>query len=86
VRLSYASEHAEHAEVARADASALLGLELEAGSVVDFARVQWRRPALQQHTPTGISLAGETASGTGLASIVAHSRKLAARLLQDFER
>ncbi|MCU1405904.1 MAG: hypothetical protein JWQ43_2207 [Glaciihabitans sp.] len=84
VRLSYSAEVANHAEVARSDAERLLGVSLPASSVIDFARVLWRRPNRQEHTPEGISLVGETASGTGLASVVAQAEAEAQSLLGDF--
>ncbi|CAN5414005.1 hypothetical protein BH10ACT7_BH10ACT7_08670 [soil metagenome] len=82
LRLSYDDEPENLAEVARADAAALLGLELPAGRVVDFARVEWIRPAAA--TPaTGVAVVGETVGGSGIAGIVAHAEATAARLLAE---
>lgn len=86
VRLSYSAVLENHAEVARADAQKLLGVRLPQGSVIDFALVEWHRPARQAHTPEGISLVGETASGTGMAAVVAHAEAQALLLLHDFAR
>jgi oxygen-dependent protoporphyrinogen oxidase len=84
VRLSYGAELSNHAEVARRDASTLLGVSLPKESVVDFDLVQWRRPERQSYTPPGISRVGETASGTGLAAVIAHAEGEALSLLRDF--
>jgi oxygen-dependent protoporphyrinogen oxidase len=84
VRLSYGAELADHAEVARADAATLFGVSLPASSVVDFDLVEWRRPTRQAHTPDGISLVGETASGTGLAAVIGGAEAEAHSLLKDF--
>ena len=83
VRLSYADELDNHAEIARADTERLLGVELPAARVIDYARVQWRRPAPVTHVPEGILLVGETISGTGLASVVAQAEAQAVKVLQD---
>lgn len=82
VRLSYASALDNHRAVAMADASALLGVEIGDRSVVDFAVVEWRRPPRQADIPAGISLVGETASGTGMAAVVARSEAEAQALLR----
>jgi oxygen-dependent protoporphyrinogen oxidase len=85
LRLSYDDAGHDLAEVARRDASALLGLDITASSVVDFGRAEWYRPPRQTHTPDGIHVVGETIAGTGLASIVGHSEALAVSLLADAE-
>ncbi|WP_307852594.1 FAD-dependent oxidoreductase [Glaciihabitans sp. dw_435] len=84
LRLSYAERLDGLEEIARADAEALLGVPLPAGSVLGFDIVEWRRPERQEHTPNGISLVGETASGTGLAAVVAQAETRASDLLRDF--
>ena len=82
LRLSYDDEPENLAEVSRADAAALMGMELPASSVVDFARVEWIRPAAA--TPsTGVAVVGETVGGSGIAGIVAHAEQTAARLLAE---
>jgi oxygen-dependent protoporphyrinogen oxidase len=81
VRLSYAADHEGLAELARSDASALLGVPLEPGSVVDFARVQWSRAAVLESVPEGIVAVGEAIAGTGLANIIGHSEAQAEALL-----
>ena len=86
VRLSYGSALENHAEVAREDAERLLGISLPASRVLDYARVRWTRPERQVYTKNGISLVGETASGTGLAAVIAHAEAEAHQLLRDFDR
>lgn len=86
LRLSYPEPHENLAEVARADASALLGIDLSASKVVDFARVDWVRPNRTLHSSEGILRVGETIAGTGLANIVAQAEAQAAALLAGAER
>jgi oxygen-dependent protoporphyrinogen oxidase len=81
VRLSYADDPADLGEVARADAAALLGVPIEPGAVVDFARVQWSRPTVTEIAPPGVTVVGETVAGTGLANIIGHSQKQAESVL-----
>jgi oxygen-dependent protoporphyrinogen oxidase len=91
LRLSYDNEPQQFAEVARSDAAALLGVELPVESIVDFARVEWTRPApfippSGTPVPTGPVLAGpilvgETVGGSGIAGIVAHATATAHDLL-----
>jgi oxygen-dependent protoporphyrinogen oxidase len=83
LRLSYDTAGDDLAEVARADAQALLGVPLPASSILDFARVEWFRPARVAQPPVGPPLAGESITGTGLASVVARSEALAGSLLED---
>jgi len=73
LRLSYREEPQNLAEAARADASALLGVDLAPSAVVDFARVQWTRASATEIVPDGITAVGEAIAGTGLANIIAHS-------------
>jgi hypothetical protein len=47
--------------------------------------VEWYRPNRYTPTPDDIPLAGESIAGTGLASVVARSEALAAKLLEDVE-
>jgi oxygen-dependent protoporphyrinogen oxidase len=81
LRLSYDDEPANLAEVARSDAAALLGVPLPPSAVLDFASVQWYRPARVNATTDALPLAGESIAGTGLASVVARSEALAESLL-----
>ena len=86
LRLSYdadAADDVDLAEIARADASALLGVPLDPSSTVDFARVAWYRPGRERYTPNGMLVVGETIAGTGIASIVAQSEALAGSLVDD---
>lgn len=82
VRLSYDSDHADLQHQAVRDASLLLGVRLQPSSVVDFARVEWIRPAASP-APEGISVVGETVGGSGIAGIVAHAEAKAAELLAN---
>jgi oxygen-dependent protoporphyrinogen oxidase len=83
VRLSYDDAGEDLAEVARADAEALLGVPIPASAVLDFARAEWYRPNRYTPTPDDIPVAGESIAGTGLASVVARSEALAGTLLED---
>ena len=83
VRLSYdPANTTELPETARADAAALLGVELPASSVLDFARVDWSRPPAQGAAHDQITLVGEATSGTGLTSVIAQAKAAAAALLE----
>jgi oxygen-dependent protoporphyrinogen oxidase len=73
LRLSYDDEPANLAEVAREDASVLLGVELP--EPVDFARVEWTRSL------EGAADVGESVAGTGLAGIIAQANAKADELL-----
>jgi len=73
LRLSYREEPQNLRETARADASALLGVDIAPGDVVDFARVQWSRASAKETAPAGVTAVGEAIAGTGLANIIAHS-------------
>ncbi len=78
LRLSYDDEPANLAEIARADASALLGVDLP--EPLDFARVEWTRP-----TPGPAADVGETVAGSGLAGIIAQATAYAEHLLEPDE-
>jgi protoporphyrinogen/coproporphyrinogen III oxidase len=84
LRLSYDESPDDLAEVARVDAAALLGVSIETKAVLDFARVEWYRPARASSTPDEVAVTGESIAGTGLASVVRHSEELAGSLLKDF--
>ena len=81
LRLSYDVEPDNFAETARLDAQALLGVDLPASSVVDFARVEWLRPVGGGAEP-GI-VVGESVAGSGLAGIVAQADRVADGLLDE---
>jgi oxygen-dependent protoporphyrinogen oxidase len=83
LRLSYDSDSADLAEVARADAEALLGVPIPPSSVLAFGRSEWYRPPRLAHTPDGIHVVGETIAGTGLANVVGQAEELAGSLLRD---
>ena len=78
LRLSYDDEPADLAAVALADASALLGVPLP--KPVDFARVEWTRPASSASASADV---GETVAGSGLAGIIAQATAKADELLAD---
>lgn len=80
VRLSYESALPGLAEVARADAAELLGVNLSPGQVLDFATVEWAR-AVRRAPAQGVAQVGEAVAGTGLAAVVAQARAQAAGLL-----
>jgi len=80
LRLSYDDAPEDLAETARTDAAALLGTELPPAAILDFARVEWTRPA-PLTTPTDHIVVGETVGGSGIAGIVAHAERTAAALL-----
>ncbi|MFC5337992.1 protoporphyrinogen/coproporphyrinogen oxidase [Leucobacter denitrificans] len=98
VRLSYgragsepetvALSDAEAYELARQDASRILGVELRADAIRDAARKIWvtstATDANQPLTPQpGIGLAGDWVHGTGLASVVPGARQAARALLAE---
>ena len=83
LRLSYDDAGDDLADVARADAAALLGVPIPAAAVEDFARAEWYRPNRYTPTPDDVPLVGESIAGTGLASVVARSEALAGTLLGD---
>jgi len=80
LRLSYDDAPSDLANVARTDAAALLGTELPPTAILDFARVEWTRPAALT-APTDYLVVGETVGGSGIAGIVAHAERTAAALL-----
>ncbi len=78
IRLSYSSSVGQQQAVA--DAEELLGVHVE--QVVDFAVVEWQRPALQAEIPAGFWITGEAISGTGLAAVVSHATETAEGMLE----
>ena len=83
LRLSYEHDHANLAEIARTDAASLLGVSIEPGAVIDFARVQWARTTAVETAPEGVTLVGEGIAGTGLANIIGHSLAQAEAVLRE---
>lgn len=83
LRLSYGDEPQHLAETARADAAALLGVEIAPDAVLDFARVQWSRTTATEEAPDGITAVGEAIAGTGLANIIGHSLAQAHNVLNS---
>ncbi|MBF4563206.1 FAD-dependent oxidoreductase [Microbacterium sp. VKM Ac-2870] len=70
-------------DVAR-EVSVLTGLDITSDQVADVVAQEWPDAVAGRPTadalPAGIHLAGATAAGTGLASVIPHARELAARL------
>lgn len=91
LRLSYdgvaagQASDAQLRECALRDAGALLGVSIDAASVVAFARVDWSAPARGVEAIDGVTVVGEGAAGTGLAAVVAHARQESGRLLEEVE-
>jgi protoporphyrinogen/coproporphyrinogen III oxidase len=83
LRLSYDAEPEALHTTARLDASVLLGVPLENSSVVDFARVEWRRPAASAPRPVGdgVIMVGESVAGSGLAGVIRQAEAVATELL-----
>ena len=81
IRLSYSGGVTQ--EQAVADAERLLGVSFDA--VIDFALVEWHRPAPQTELAEGVWTTGEAVSGTGLAAVVAHATATAESLLASLE-
>lgn len=90
VRLSYESApetDQELGELARSDASHLLGLEIPTSSVIAFDRWTWTGPALdadlKSTVPSGVVQVGERVAGTGLAAVILQARAEAGNILTD---
>lgn len=81
IRLSYSQAVTQAAAVA--DAERLLGVTFE--KVVDFALVEWQRPAPQTSSLEGVWVTGEAVSGTGLAAVVAHATATALEALDHLK-
>ena len=84
LRLSYNVAPSGLAAVARADASALLGIPLAASHVLDFAQVEWSRPAPAVPLVEGITVVGEAVAGTGLAAVIGQAEAAASALLESW--
>ncbi|WP_309620441.1 FAD-dependent oxidoreductase [Salinibacterium sp.] len=84
LRLSYDVEPEALHTTARLDACALLGVQLDDSSVIDFARVEWLRPAASGPHPVGdgIVIVGETVAGSGLAGVIRQAEVVAHELLE----
>ena len=81
LRLSYDVEPESLHTTARLDACALLSVQLDDSSVVDFARVEWLRPAASGPHP-GIIQVGESVAGSGLAGVIRQAEAVAQELLE----
>ena len=72
-------------ERARLDAEALLGVPIPVESVVGFDVVEWPAVPPRPHPIDGVTMLGESVSGTGLAAVISHARREAGRLLGEVE-
>lgn len=76
-------------ELARRDASTILGVTLDSHDVRDFARQRWAMPApapaadALPELPRGIVRTGDAVAGTGLAATIPHARRAARALLAE---
>ena len=82
LRLSYDAEPQQLQATALQDASVLLGVRLDDSRVVDFARVEWLRPAASS-AGDGIIQVGESVAGSGLAGVIRQAEAAAAELLAE---
>ncbi|MGV8894954.1 MAG: protoporphyrinogen/coproporphyrinogen oxidase [Rhodoglobus sp.] len=80
LRLSYDVEPESLHVTALQDASALLGVALDDSRVVDFARVEWRRPAASGSV-LAVPQVGESVAGSGLAGVIRQAEATAEELL-----
>jgi len=76
IRLSYDGMPEDPAATALADLRAITGADVV--RLEDLAVRRWRRTLLAEPVAGGPLLAGEAASGTGLATVVPRARALAA--------
>lgn len=81
VRLSYDEVPGDPEATVAADLRAVTGAQI--GGLRDLRVLTWTRTLEAAPAPTGVDTAGEAASLTGLASIVAAARAVSARVVQD---
>jgi oxygen-dependent protoporphyrinogen oxidase len=86
IRLSYNSPApADLESVALTDAETLLGVPLPRSAVVGFDIVSWPAVPPREADIAGVTVVGESASGTGLAAVISQARREAGRLLGEVE-
>ncbi len=86
IRLSYnGASPADLATRARQDAEALLGVPIPPAAVIGFDLVAWPAVPPASKPIDGVTLVGESVSGTGLAAVIGQARKEAERLLGEVE-
>ena len=85
LRLSYSSPPSGLAAIARADAGTLLGVAPSSLAILDFAQVEWKRPAPAAPALDGVTVVGEAVSGTGLAAVIGQAEAAASTLLASWE-
>jgi len=86
VRLSYSGQAFPGLEGrARQDAEVLLGVSIPTSAVLGFDTVAW--PAVPQRPTSipGVLLVGESVAGTGLAAVILHATREAARVLEELK-
>ena len=84
LRLSYSSPPSGLAAIARADAGTLLGVAPSSLAILDFAQVEWKRPAPAAPALDGVTVVGEAVSGTGLAAVIGQAEAAASALLTSW--
>ena len=86
IRLSYSGRLPTALEgQARQDAEVLLGVPIPATAVLGFDAVAWPAVPPRPRDIPGVTLIGESAAGTGLASVISYARKEAGRLLGEVD-
>lgn len=84
VRLSYDTAHPDMVETARADAAALLGVDLPPSAVQGSAVVTWVRPEpVDPADHPQYVLVGEQVAGSGLAGVIRQAEETAERLIAE---
>ena len=86
IRLSYSGRLPGELETqAKQDAEVLLGVPLPASAVLGFDAVAWPAVPQRPHDIPGVTMIGESASGTGLAAVISAARREAGRLLGEVD-
>jgi oxygen-dependent protoporphyrinogen oxidase len=68
---------------ARADAATLLGVDVPAGAIAGFARIDWVTAPDAAPVADGVVAIGEAVAGVGLASVIGQARQEATRVLGE---
>jgi oxygen-dependent protoporphyrinogen oxidase len=84
IRLSYSARPDDPRATAVSDAVALLGEALP--DVLGFDLIGWPAVPPEPSAPNGVTIVGESVSGTGLAAVISGARKEAERLLGGVAR
>ncbi len=83
LRLSYAGSSVVDDVTALGDAGRMLGVTLDAHSVLASARIEWVGASTADPTTTVQLRVGEGVAGTGLAAVIHQARELAEGLLEE---